>query len=260
MRKLLLPEWLKISKYSVFWILLGLYVLAVICINVIVFQLEGNVSTQTGGNIQLDLFAAPYLWNTTGWLEGFALILPGFLMIILVTNEFSFKTLRQNIIEGLSREQTIASKWLLLLFLAIGCWLIYFIVTLVIGISHNASGTLFDGFAFAGYTFLKILLALSVAFIFAIWIKRSGLAIALFLVYYLFIEGIIGYLLDKILFGLGDFLPLSCGSMLVPNPFEKYLIGSSIGMRSDYWFVLAGAAWIILFILLSVRYIRRTDL
>lgn len=260
MKKLLLLEWLKTRKYKAFWILLALYVIAIICINLVAFQVQNSISVHSGGNIRLHLFSAPYLWNTTGWLSGFTMLLPGFLIIVLLTNEFSYRTLRQNIIEGLKREQAILSKWLLLFLLAIFCWLIYFAVTLVIGLSNNPPGTLFEGFQSAGYIFLKIILSMSVAFMLALWIKRSGLSIAVFLVYFLFIENLISFFLNKIVLHLGDFLPLSSGSELVPNPFERYIPQSFPDATSDCWFFIAGIGWIILFILLSVRYIRRKDL
>jgi hypothetical protein len=44
-----------------------------------------------------------HVWQTTSYTSGYILILPVMLLIMLVTNEFTYKTNRQNIIDGLSR-------------------------------------------------------------------------------------------------------------------------------------------------------------
>src|SRR5699024_7116821 len=125
-------------------------------------------------------------------------------------------------------------------------------------VSH--SGNLFSGFQYAGYTFLKILLSLAVAFLFSLWLKKSGLAIALFLVYYFLAEAIVGHYLNKIIPHLGVFLPFSCGQELVPSPFSRYLSTSTIEQPGNIWFLMAGIGWVILCIYLSFHYIRRADL
>ena len=259
MRKLIWIEWLKIRKYRAFWILLGLYALAVVCICYALFSLQTELSTKTAGQMQLNMFQAPYLWNTTAWLASFALVLPGFLIIFLLANEFSFKTFRQQIISGIQRTEAIWAKWLLSLAIAVFCWLIYFGTTLIIGWTGGQAAVLFTGFHFAGYLFLKILLALSVAFVIALWIKRSGLAIALFLVYYLLVEGILSLVLNRFYRGLGDFLPLNSAASLIPSPFERMLPVVASG-PSDSWLVLVALGWLVVFIVLSVRYIRVADL
>ncbi len=259
MKKLLFIEWLTIRKNKTFWVLLALYFLGTIGINTIVSNFQENISTQTSGNIQLDLFHAPYLWNTTGWLTGFALLLPCFLIIVLVTNDFSYKTLRQRIINGLTRKEVIVSKWILIGFLSVFCWLIYVLTTLIVNHPEQASESLFSGFQFAGYTFLKIVLSLAIAFIFAIWLKKSGLSIALFLVYYFLVEEIVGHYLNKIVYHLGDFLPFSCGAELVPSPFSRYIITDSGGQPANYWFLIVGIGWLVLIIYLSFLYIRKAD-
>src|SRR5690606_26725472 len=120
-----------------------------------------------------------------------------------------------------SRSQFITGKWLMAIVLLVFAWLVYVVVALSMG-SANSSGhvALLDGFKYAGYFLLKIALYLSIAFMFAVWFKRSGLAISLYMVYVLLIEGIVGHILNRYINGSGTFLPLAAGSHLVSNPFK----------------------------------------
>ncbi len=45
-----------------------------------------------------------HTWQTTSYVGGWLLLLPGLLLILLITNEFSFRTHRQNIIDGWARK------------------------------------------------------------------------------------------------------------------------------------------------------------
>lgn len=261
MKRLLSIEWIKLRKYRAFWVLLLLFAFACVGINSYLYHLQGKITARSGGALKLDLFSSQNLWHTTAWLTNFTLLLPGVLMILLLANEFSYKTLRQQIINGFSRPQAIVSKWLLLLALAIVCWCIYFLTVLIMGRFFLESGNLFANFHYAGYAFINIVLCLSVAFVLAIWLKRSGLTIAIYLVYCIFFESILDYFLDKINVFLGNFLPLNSGGALTPNPFNK-LLGSHtlVSLPADYWYLLTAVLWIAIIFFISFRYIRRADL
>jgi hypothetical protein len=55
-------------------------------------------------------FAFPDVWQTVSWNSTLTFIIPAILIITLTTNEFTYKTHRQNIIDGWSREQFIGVK------------------------------------------------------------------------------------------------------------------------------------------------------
>lgn len=261
MKLLLQLEWLKVKKYRTFWAFLILFVIALTGINYILYSFQIDIHTSTQGQINVQFFNFPQVWSTTAWLSGFSVILLGLLMIVLITNEFTFKTNRQQIIDGLSRSQFIMGKWLMAIVLLVFAWLVYFIMALSMGSANSPDNiALFDGFKYAGYFLLKIAIYLSIAFMFAVWFKRSGLAIALYIVYVLLIEGIAGYILNRYVNGLGTFLPLAAGSHLVSNPFKGFVTVGGQQTISNSWYVLTCIAWIILLVYLSFRYIRRADL
>src|SRR6476620_12789663 len=111
MLHLLKIEWLKVKNYRTFWILGGLFLLSIFGINYIAFSIHEEQSKSAMANaIMGSPFNFPEVWHTITYMSSFLLFIPGLLMIISITNEFSFKTHRQNIIDGLSRTQFIHVK------------------------------------------------------------------------------------------------------------------------------------------------------
>src|SRR5258705_3198909 len=75
------------------------------------------IKSQTKGMLELSAYDFPNTWQTTAFVSHFMSVIPGFLLIILVSNEFTFRTNRQNIIDGWERKHFLWAKvfWLLLL-------------------------------------------------------------------------------------------------------------------------------------------------
>ncbi|MFK5098226.1 hypothetical protein, partial [Klebsiella pneumoniae] len=55
-------------------------------------------------------FVFPEVWQTVAYFSSFFVLLPSILVIMLVTNEYTYKTHRQNIIDGWSRNEFLLSK------------------------------------------------------------------------------------------------------------------------------------------------------
>src|SRR2546425_716403 len=106
MLQLLKIEWLKVKNYRTFWILSALYLLSIWGINYIVYVIQHKIyaDKKAGDVAKLFLGGPPYafpkVWQMTTNISSFLLFISGLIMIISVTNEFSFKTHRQNIIDG----------------------------------------------------------------------------------------------------------------------------------------------------------------
>jgi hypothetical protein len=141
---------------------------------------------------------------------------------MLMTNEFNFKTHRQNIIDGLSRQQFIGVKILLVVILAVLITLINFLTGLTFGlISGGSFGA--AGMENIGYVFLQSLAYIFFALLLAVLFRRSGLAIIIFILYGIIFEWLISGLLTFQL-KLAPFsylLPLQASDVLIPLPFGK---------------------------------------
>jgi hypothetical protein len=110
---LLRIEWIKTSRRKAFWV--GLAFLTLMCGLVLGGQF---VQGRLGDGAPL---VAPFAWAmAASELDGMPAFFLALTVVMLVTSEFTWRTARQNVIDGLSREQFFVAKTLnLLLVLAI---------------------------------------------------------------------------------------------------------------------------------------------
>lgn len=224
--RLLKIEWLKLKKYKTFYILSGLFMLVFIVINTAINNGAFNFQTSGGpmGKQSVGLFSSDYtfpqVYENIAFWYGFAIIFICVLLIINISNEYSFKTQRQSVIDGFSRLDFLHSKVALIVGINIILTLIYFLVTLAFGLA-NGSTSIFNGSQYTLYVFIYGMNYLSFAALITLFIKRSGLSIMV-LFAYVFFEAVGKQLIDHFSsVKIGKFLPLDCSDSLLAVPFSN---------------------------------------
>src|SRR5918993_3455473 len=162
MLHLLKIEWLKLKNYRTFWILSALYIISIFGINYIVYRIQENIynAKEAKGMAEMVIGSRPYsfpiVWQMASFVSTFLLFLPGLLLIISITNEYSYKTHRQNIIDGWSRKDFISVKLMQALLLAFISTVAVFFTALWFGFT---SATPFDSgkIYYLGYFFVQTL-------------------------------------------------------------------------------------------------------
>ena len=260
MVQLLKIEWFKVKKYTAFIILSLFFVVGVLLTNYIVYSVNKNIVSNVGpkGLISFSPYSFDNTWQTTSYATGFILLLPAVLLVMLLTNEYAYKTHRQNIIDGLSRQQFISVKMMMALIFAIVSTVLVFITALIFGLGSGTDFSL-TGIEFVGYFLLKALSYNMIAILFSVLIKRTGFAIGVFFIY-LGGENIIANLLDiwsmKIkqdsgmdLGSMGDYLPMNAADGLLAFPKNSITAMAKSIMPHDYtWIVMILAcAYLLLF-------------
>ena len=251
MTQLLKIEWLKLKSYIAFKVMAIFFAIGVVALNYIIFIVNKNIvkNVPGAGLVSFSPYTFDNTWQTTSYATGFILLLPSLLLMLLFTNEYTYKTHRQNIIDGLSREQFVGVKiWMALIF-ALVSTLLVFITALVFGF---ASGTSFSltGIVNVGYFFLKALSYNMIAVLFSVLIRRTGFATGVFFIY-LGAENIISQLLNVLcikikreegidLGNIGDYLPMNAADSLLGFPDNPFKTLSKPIMPTDYtWVALA---------------------
>jgi hypothetical protein len=226
MLHLLKIEWLKIKNYRAFWIFCAFYIASIFLINYIGWSTHQRTTQEVPGSdaIMGHVYSFPKVWQTVGWMSSWLLYFPGMLMIMLMTNEFNFRTHRQNVIDGLSRNQFIAIKIVLAILLTILITLTNVLTAFYFG-SISAGSFSTEGMENIGYIFLQSIAYIFFALMLAVWFRKSGLAIIIFLVYGIIFEWLItGIITFKLHWApAGYFLPLQASDVLIPLPFGKRL-------------------------------------
>lgn len=264
MKELLQIEWLKVKGYRTFWILISLFVLAVLGINYISFYINMKVNSTTSavGLGTGNPFGFPNIWNTVAWMSSWVLFFPGFIIIFLITNEYSFKTHRQNIIDGLSRRQFVWVKLWVALILAIASTLVVLLTTLIFGLASGSTFTL-AGIQYTGYYFIASLIYILFALLLAFLLRRAALAVGIYFIYGLIIDNIIPGLLRNSFEGkpYGTYLmPLDVADGLLPFPFFKSQVQMVVQTPNAYICLAICIAWIIFYHWFTLRKFERDDL
>lgn len=195
MRQLLEIEWLTYSRYRTMQIVLGLYVVFMIgtflsfeAISIGPFELFTN-----------EAFRFPYVWQNVGFLAKLLNLYLGIAIILMVSNEFTYGTLKQHIIDGLSRRQIVLAKSLTVVLLSIVSTLLLIVIGTVLGISKAQAmsvAMVFDRADFILAHFVHAFGVLSMAMMIAFLLERNGLAVILFISYAVFGEAIIRSVID----------------------------------------------------------------
>ena len=110
MLDLLKIEYKKLIPYSTFWVIFGLFFL----FTPIVFYGVGQIKIDILPIDFATMYNFPAVWNNITYIASWFNLLIGMLFVILICNEFSFKTFRQHVIDGHSKADFIISKILLM--------------------------------------------------------------------------------------------------------------------------------------------------
>src|SRR3954463_10705547 len=103
-------EWLKIKKYRAFWLVMVITALTYPGINYMSLAIYNEATTQKNSTRELakmlfgNPFSFPETWHTTAYFSSLFIFIPAIVIIMLITNEYTYKTNRQNIIDGWSRK------------------------------------------------------------------------------------------------------------------------------------------------------------
>lgn len=228
---------------------------------------------------ELGIFNFPYIWHFNTFI---AAILKFFLAIVIVSmmaNEYSYGTLKQNLIDGMSKKEFVLSKFLTVILFAFVSTVFIFILSLILGLSFSSYtefGIIFSELEYLLAYFVKLVGFFSFCLFLGILVKRSAFAIG-FLFVWNIIEAICIGLLNYKVFPNDDydrnftqFLPLEAMSNLIIEPFSRLSVvksmGTQIGVDSlkhygvDFSAVLIVIFWIVIFMLMSYKLLKKRDL
>ena len=228
---------------------------------------------------EMGIFNFPFIWHFNTYI---AAILKLFLAIVIVSmmaNEYSYGTLKQNLIDGMSKKEFILSKFLTILLFALVSTVFIFILSLILGFSFSSYteiGIVFSDLDYLLGYFIKLIGFFSFCLFLGILVKRSAFALGFLLVWNI-IEGILKGILtfkifpdSKIAAYITQFFPLESMSNLIVEPFSRLSVVKSIGTQigientKDYGVhfssIVIVLSWTLIFNFLSYRLLKNRDL
>lgn len=228
------------------------------------------------------IFNFPYIWHFNTYV---AAILKFFLLLVIVSmmsNEYSYKTLKQNLIDGLSKKEFILSKFYTVIAFSLISTIFVFVVSLVLGLvysDYNEFAIIISDLEYLLAFFIKLVGFFSFGLFLGILVKRSAFAVGAMFIWLIAENMFKGYLfwsfkdaentsekVDSIM----QFLPLESMANLIKEPFSRLgAVRSAANTMGEVFTksyavefsnILIVSLWTFIFIYLSYALLKKRDL
>lgn len=223
------------------------------------------------------IFEFPYIWHFNTYIAALFKFFLLFVIVSMVANEYANKTLKQNLIDGLSKKEYILSKFYMVIAMSLVSTLFVFIVSLILGLIYSKNTTVNVIFTdleyFIGF-FVKLVSFFSMGLFMGIWIKRSAFAIGGLFIFYI-IEALSTWVLSffvshSLIDTIRPILPFNSSALLIKEPFSRMddvrNISDQLGgiVELDYsvpiFNIFISLLWSTIFIYGAYALIRKRDL
>ncbi|WP_396157110.1 ABC transporter permease [Flavobacterium sp.] len=228
---------------------------------------------------EMGIFNFPYIWHFNTYIASILKLFLAIVIVSMMANEYSYGTLKQNLIDGMSKKEFILSKFLTVILFAFASTVFVFVMSLILGYSFSSYtelGIVLSDIEYLLAYFVKLVGFFSFCLFLGILVKRSAFALGFLLIW---------FIVEKISYGIFKFeifnrsskvddfyafMPLESMSNLIIEPFSRLSIikniQSAVGEKGikdyDVHFtsILIVLLWTAIFIFLSYTIIKKRDL
>lgn len=220
------------------------------------------------------LFNFPVVWHITTFFASQFKFFFAIVVVSMIGNEYSNKTIKQNLIDGLSKKEFILSKFYTIIFFSAVATLLIFVICLIIGLYYSSideAHLIFRETEFLLAYFVKLVGFFSLCLFFGMLVKRSAFALAFLFVLYILewiVYGLMVWKIDEdVAEKVQNFFPLKSMYKLIDQPFQRIAISKAPNGQdfmydfAVHWYEIAIVlGWTALFIFLSYRLLKTRDL
>lgn len=224
---------------------------------------------------ELGIFNFPVIWHITTFFASYFKLFFAIVVVSMIGNEYSNKTIKQNLIDGLSKKEFILSKFYTIVFFSLISTILIGVASFLIGLyysSYTEATIIVREIEYLLAYFVKLVGFFSLCLFFGMLVKRSAFALA-----FLFILYIVEWLLfwvsyeafgnSETAWKIKNFLPLESMYKLIDQPFQRIIITKypdKMDLAYDYavhWYeIVIVMGWTAIFVFLSYRLLKLRDL
>lgn len=225
------------------------------------------------------IFNFPFIWHFNSYVAATLKLFLAIVIVSMMSNEYSNRTLKQNLIDGLSKKEFVLSKFITVFLFAFISTVFLFLVSLILGLSFSdftEVSIVFSDMEYLLAYFIKLTGFFAFCMFLGILVKRSAFALGFLFIWWIF-ESITYGVLNWKLFRDSDiaenimqFFPLASMSNLVVEPFSRLnfiqTAANQMGSEFDkdygvHWYqLLIVIIWTIIFLYFSFRLLKKRDL
>lgn len=224
------------------------------------------------------IFNFPYIWHFNTFITAFFKLFLAIVIVSMMANEYSNKTIKQNLIDGLSKKEFILSKFLTVISFSLISTVFVFVVSMILGLiysDYNELSIIFSDLEFIFAFFIKLVGFFSFCLFLGILVKRSAFALGFLILWQVFEGFVRGMLRWKVLDGDGTdavmgFFPLNAMFNLIKEPFTRLgavqSVANQIGeefalnYHVQWYEILIVLCWTAIFIYSSYALLKKRDL
>ena len=225
------------------------------------------------------IFNFPYIWHFNSYIAALLKLFLAIVIVSMMSNEYSNRTLKQTLIDGLSKKEFIASKFLTVTVFSLISTLFLFIVSLILGLSFSdftEVSIIFSDMEYMIAYFVKLTGFFAFCMFLGILIKRSAFALGFLFIWWILESIVYGVLKwqifrdSQIADNIARFFPLESMSNLIKEPYSRLsavqTAATQLGSEFDkdygiHWDqLLIVIFWTAIFVFLSYKLLKKRDL
>ena len=266
LQKLLLNRTSKILIFTSF--VLPFFVILLSSLKINVF---GFFTLELG---ELGIFNFPIIWHLTTFFASQFKFFFAIVVVSMIGNEYSNKTIKQNLIDGLSKKEFILSKFYTIIFFSLIATVLIGFASLLIGLyysSYTEASIIIRETDFLLAYFVKLVGFFSLCLFSGMLVKRSAFALGFLFVLFILENIILGIITWQFNYDIAEkiqnYFPLKSMYKLIDQPFQRIIMTKfpdKTEIAYDYavhWYeIVIVLGWTALFIFLSYRLLKKRDL
>lgn len=143
------------------------------------------------------IFNFPYIWHFNTFIAAWMKLFLAIIIVSMTANEYSYKTIKQNLIDGLSHADFLKTKVYMVLALALASTLLIALMSGILGgvfSDYTTPSLVFQDISFLAAYFVKLVTFFSFCLFAGVLVKRSAFALGFIVIWQIF-EGILTGLL-----------------------------------------------------------------
>ncbi|PSG88666.1 ABC transporter permease [Aurantibacter aestuarii] len=278
MIRLLHIEFIKLWNNRASKVLILAYFILLACIALIA-SIKFNIGPIKFHLAEQGIFNFPYIWHFNTYVAASLKFFLAVVIVSMMANEYSNKTIKQNLIDGLSKKEFIASKFLTVIVFSLISTIFVFIISLLLGYSFSSITEPYHVFSDLEYLiafFIKLVGFFSFCLFLGILIKRSAFALGFLFVWFVGEKIAYGFLRFEIEAtknnweSITQFFPLESMSNLIKEPITRLgaakELAKQVGEKYSFDYavhfheLLIVVGWISIFTILSYTLLQKRDL
>lgn len=278
MKRLLSIELQKLWKNRASKVLIISY-FVILCFISLIASIEFNFGGIPFRIAEQGIFNFPFIWHFNTYIAGLLKIFLAVVIVSMMANEYSYGTLKQNLIDGLSKKEFVLSKFLVVALFALGSTFFISVLSVILGYSFSSYTELSIVLTDIDYLFayfVKLLGFFSFCLFLGILVKRSAFALG-FLILWNIVEWIFYGIMKwgvfrgtEIAENVSRFFPLESMSLLIFNPARRMSVIRNAEQQAgitneniydvNYFQITIVLVWTALFIYWSYALVKKRDL